>query len=242
LHKPADLPGDWEKWLPPPPYDEMVRDFLRHARATLVWEDPAQPPLMACEDGGMISLPLVRYDDVHHFHAADNPAGATISDRRITKYSDVCATIDRIKAIWGDQDEISPAEWTEVNALLDDALYMIQRLHRRHEAYDQTRDRLVSLVAALQAVDSPQTPPADEGAEGIRSLLESGHGRLSACREDLDALAEQVRDVAQRHEDRAHDKKRLWVSAAVLYHQVRGPRDWGEDEARVAAEDGDCAR
>lgn len=236
MHKPVDLPGDWEQWLPPAPHDEIVRDFLRHARATLVWDDPTQPPLLACEDGGMIPLPSVRYDDVRRIHSADDPTGATVSNRRVTKYSDVCASIDRIKAIWGAGDDLSPDEWTEINVLLDDVLYMIDRLGRRHEAYDAAAAVLLDTAKALLTVPTPEVPPATHGVEALLDLLEVADGRLSAHRERLDALAEQVRDVAQRQEDRARDKKELWLRVAALYHHVRGPRDWEEDEARVAGE------
>lgn len=236
MHKPADLPGDWEKWLPPPPYDEMVRDFLRKARATLVWEDENRAPLMACEDGGMIPLPQVRYDEVRRFHAADDPSAGSVSKLRLTRFSDVCATVDRIKAIWAETEDLRPADWTEINHLLDDALYMIDRLGRRHEAYDTAAAELLDMAKALLVVPTPEVPPAAHGAEALINLLEVADGHLPTYREQLDALAEQVRDVAQRQEDRARDKKELWLRLGALYGWVRGPRDWDDEEAQAAAE------
>jgi len=232
MHGTTDLPGDWEKWLPPPPHDETVRAFLRHARATLVWEDPEQPPLLACEDGGVIPLPQVRYDEVRRIHAADDPTGSPVSRLRVTRFSDVCASIDRIKALWAEQEELQPADWAEINRLLDDALYMIERLGRRHEQYNQAAVRLLDLARALLVIATPETPPAGDAAEELRNHLEAADGHLSAHREHLDSLAERVRDVAQRQEDRARDKKELWLRVGRLYREVRGPRDWSAEETK----------
>lgn len=236
MHKPTEVPGDWEKWLPPPPHDEMVRVFLRHARATLLWEEPDGPPLLACEDGGMIPLPQVRYDEARRLHAAADPTGTPVSRLRLTRFSDVCATIDRIKSLWAEGDELQSADWAEINRLLDEALYMIDRLDHRHAAYNHAAARLLDLAKALLVVPTPEVPPAASAAEELHNQLEVADGHLSAHRDHLDGLAELIRDVAQRQEDRARDKKELWLAVGRLYREVRGPRDWNEAEAKLAAE------
>ena len=236
MHKPTEVPGDWERWLPPPPHAEMVRVFLRHARATLVWESPDQPPVLACEDGGMIPLPQVRYDEVRRLYAADDPTGSSAGHLRLTRFSDVCASIDRIKSLWAAGETLTPEAGAEINRLLDDALYMIERLGRRHEEYNQAAVTLLSLAQALLTVATPEPRPATHAAALLRHQLEAADGHLGAHREHLDNLAEMVRDVAQRQEDRARDKKELWLALGRLYRQVRGPRDWSEAEAEPAAE------
>jgi hypothetical protein len=71
---------DWTRWLPPSPHRERIVRYLRAGRAHLLPGDeaagsaPAAPPLVQFEDGGVMPLPVVRWDDeVRNFYPVDAP-------------------------------------------------------------------------------------------------------------------------------------------------------------------------
>src|SRR5207245_2058001 len=87
----AALPGEpqWARWLPPSPHRERILRYLRSGRAHLLplsgdrrqatgdGEGPERPPLVQFEDGGVMSLPVVRWsEDVRNFYPADAPPHA----------------------------------------------------------------------------------------------------------------------------------------------------------------------
>lgn len=89
---PAWIP---EAWLPPPPHKELIVDWLKRGRATLLSDEetaglPAGPqgkePWVQFEDGGVMPLRVVRWDaGVRNFHPlgiAPHPRGALYRKRQ----------------------------------------------------------------------------------------------------------------------------------------------------------------
>lgn len=71
---------DWARWLPPSPHRERIVRYVQAGRAHLLPNDeghgaePAAPPLVQFEDGGVMPLPAVRWDDdVRNFYPVDVP-------------------------------------------------------------------------------------------------------------------------------------------------------------------------
>ncbi|MBI3974682.1 MAG: hypothetical protein HY332_25685 [Chloroflexi bacterium] len=72
-------PGVPEAWLPPPPHREVIVDWLRRGRASLLSAEEAakfppgpqgREPLVQFEDGGVMPLRVVRWsDEVRNFYS-----------------------------------------------------------------------------------------------------------------------------------------------------------------------------
>lgn len=76
IEQAAALPGEpaWAHWLPPSPHRERILRYLRAGRAHLIEHDNSAggdgvPPSIQFEDGGMMSLPVVRWsEEVGNFY------------------------------------------------------------------------------------------------------------------------------------------------------------------------------
>ena len=232
----ADLPENWQNWLPPDPHREKICAFLAAGRCSLLSQGPDKPPLIMYEDGGMMELDKVRWDDTLKFHHAD-PAGRRSGEGpRATRFSDVCGTVDEMKQLFAGQPQQVAAHPEIIHALLTEALGMIDRLDERHAQYRQAEQKLKQLIEELLAVPRPEVPPAQEGAQRIREIIAADAENISARLDELNRLSEQVRAVAQAQEDRLRDRKNAILALGAIYRKLRGKRNWSEDEARADAE------
>ncbi|MFQ6133098.1 MAG: hypothetical protein ACE5R4_13740 [Armatimonadota bacterium] len=227
----------WEAWLPPHPHSDAVRDFLRRGRASIVAQGPDEAPLLAFEDGGVMELPKVRYDEKRSFYHAEDPEKRPRAEFRATQYSDVCGSMDEIKRVVAEEPERAQDDPGYLPSLLEDTRYMIGRMYRRQEEYGAFLERLSELCQRLAAIPVVEREPAEAAAAELERMLSGSPALAAHQRERVEALAEQVRAVAQAQEDRLRDQKEVALLVGKAYRDCRGGRSWAEDEAAVEASD-----
>ncbi|MGD9496786.1 MAG: hypothetical protein AB7Y46_10830 [Armatimonadota bacterium] len=221
-----EIVAQWGQWLPPEPHRTAVVDFVARGRASIVQPDPERPPQLMFEDGGAMELPLVRYGGREPFYLAGRPEEPE-GERRSTKYSDVCGSVDEFKRYVSDGPQALAAHDAEIAELFADIRYMIGRMYRRQREYTAFTDRLREIIARLEAVPIVDRSPSDEGLAELERLLAAGE---TADAERLNALAEQMRAVASAQEQRLREHKAAALEVLAAYREVRGARDWSADE------------
>ena len=117
-----EIVAQWEQWLPPEPHRTAVVEFVARGRASIVQPDADRPPLLMYEDGGSMVLPLVRYGGREPFYSAERPEIDDSGERRNTKYSDVCGSVDEFKRHVADGPEALSAHGAEIAELFDGKL------------------------------------------------------------------------------------------------------------------------
>ncbi|MBD3293660.1 MAG: hypothetical protein GF393_12105 [Armatimonadia bacterium] len=218
---------EWGEWLPPDPHRQWVLDQVVKGRASIVHPDDDAPPLLLYEDGGSMVLPQVRWAGEGRPWSAGEPEIDESGERRNTKYYDVCSSVDEFKEHVAEGPEKLAEERENIDRLFDDIRHMIGRMYRRQRQYTDFADRLRQIIAELEAVEIIDRAPSDEGLAEIERLLDRD---APAEAERLNDLAEQVRDVASRQEQRLREHKAAALAVLEAYRQARGPRDWSEDE------------
>ncbi len=217
----------WGEWLPPHPHRQWVLDQVVKGRASIIHPDDDAPPLLLYEDGGSMVLPQVRWAGEGRPWSAGEPQIDEAGERRNTKYYDVCSSVDEFREHVAEGPEKLAQERANIDRLFGDISHMIGRMYRRQREYTDFADRLREIIAELQAVGIVDRAPADEGLAEIERLLDSD---APADPERLNELAEQVRDVASRQERRLREHKQAALAVLEAYRDVKGPRDWSEDE------------
>ncbi|MFO8079452.1 MAG: hypothetical protein R6V07_04005 [Armatimonadota bacterium] len=217
----------WGEWLPPDPHREWVLDQVSKGRASIVCPDEDAPPLLLYEDGGSMVLPTVRWAGEGRPWSAGEPEIDESGERRNTKYYDVCSSVDEFRDHVAEGPERLADERENIDRLFDDIRHMIGRMYRRQREYTEFADRLRKIIEELEAVEIVDRAPSDEGLAQIERLLDSD---APAAPERLNELAEQVRDVASRQEQRLREHKAAALAVLEAYREVKGPRDWSEDE------------
>lgn len=225
-----EIARQWDEWLPPAPYREAVVEFVAKGRASIVQPASDQPPRLMFEDGGSIELPLVRYDGQQPFYSAEDATAAPSPDFRSTKYSDVCGTVDEFKRLVAEDSPFFRDEPEYIAERFEDIRYMIARMYKRQREYSDFAESLRRLADELAAVAIVDRTPSDEGLAEIERMLQNP-GCVATRKKRLDELAEQIRGVASRQENRLREHKTAALKLRLLYRQVKGPRDWSEDEA-----------
>jgi len=217
----------WGAWLPPHPHRQWVLDQVVKGRASIMRPDRDAPPLLLYEDGGSMVLPQVRWAGEGRPWSAGEPEIDPEGERRNTKYYDVCSSVDEFKEHVASGPEALADERANIDRLFDDIRHMIGRMYRRQREYSHFADRLREVLAELEAVEIVDRAPSDEGLAEIERLLDAGTPAEAAR---LNDLAEQVRDVASRQEQRLREHKTAALAVLAAYREVKGPRDWSEDK------------
>lgn len=217
----------WGRWLPPDPHRQWVLDQVVMGRASIIHPDADAPPLLLYEDGGSMVLPQVRWAGGGRPWSAGDPVIDETGERRNTKYYDVCSSVDEFKGHVAAGPEKLAEERANTARLFDDIRHMIGRMYRRQREYTQFADRLSEIIAELQAIEIVGRAPSDEGLAELERLLDAGD---TSDVERLNALAEQVRDVASRQEARLREHKAAALAVLEAYRAAKGPRDWSQDE------------
>ena len=217
----------WGEWLPPHPHRRWVLDQVVMGRATIIHPDADAPPLLLYEDGGSMVLPQVRWAGEGRPWSAGAPVIDPSGARRNPKYYDVCSSVDEFKEHVAAGPEKLAEERENIARLFDDIRHMIGRMYRRQREYTQFADRLSEIIAQLQAIEIVGRAPSDDGIAELERMLEAGE---TSDVERLNALAEQVRDVASRQEARLREHKAAALAVLEAYREVKGPRDWSQDE------------
>jgi hypothetical protein len=218
---------EWGEWLPPDPHRQWVLDQVVKGRASIVHPDEDAPPLLLYEDGGSMVLPQVRWAGEGRPWSAGEPEIDESGERRNTKYYDVCSSVDEFKEHVAEGPEKLAEERGNIDRLFADIRHMIGRMYRRQRQYTEFADRLREIIEELEAVEIVGRAPSGDGLAEIERLLDSN---APADAEHLNELAEQVRDVASRQEQRLREHKQAALAVLEAYREVKGPRDWSEDE------------
>ncbi len=221
------------RWLPPSPHKEAVLAQLRAGRCHIEERGHNRPPLLVCQDGGVLELPRVRMQpNGRDFYQepCDQPVG------RQTRYSDICGSLNELKERLAKADA---ADSELLLALLDDVRYMLGRLAKRRDAY---REFAAAVRAALarEAEISPADHAAAErewallkdqverGLPGVRNADADAPGL-----EELHAAAERLREVANAAERVVKAYKEIAVEIGRQYRAIKGGREW-DDAPRPA--------
>ncbi len=221
---------EWGEWLPPDPHRQWVLDQVVKGRASIVHPDEDAPPLLLYEDGGSMVLPQVRWAGEGRPWSAGDPEIDGSGERRNTKYYDVCSSVDEFKEHVADGPEKLAGERANIDRLFDDIRHMIGRMYRRQRQYTDFADRLREIIAELEAIEIVDRAASDEGLAEIERMLDSD---APVDAERLNELAEQVRDVASRQEARLREHKAAALAVREAHREVKGPRDWSEDEGQA---------
>ena len=223
--KPEDILDVNRRWLPPSPHVEKVIETVEKGLAVIEKRGHHEPPLLVFEDGGVIELPKVRYQETHRGMQLVSEEG--VSDSGVTRHRDVCGTVDEIKEILRDDPASVQADPHRFDQLLDNALYMIERMYKREDEY---REFLVAIAAiCAQPPKGPDPKMASKAAEEIRMLLHEHPEDVTKYVELLNSLAEDVRHVASKQEKCLREHKELAMKVYALYKAVKGARNWDDE-------------
>jgi len=214
-----------EKWLPPSPHREAIGEFLTKGRARIVERGHGKAPLLAFEDGGVIELPRVRYQNTARGMCLVAVDQADAPD--LTRHPDVCGSIDEFRAkVQGDLGEAVAAR-DDLTRLIRDAAHMLGRLQKRRETYETFARELHNVCAAMDQVALPDAASADAPLEELlRRIANASAETFARDGKELIALAERIRDLANQQEKCLAAYKDLAVRAGALYQHIRGGRNW----------------
>ncbi|MBI3944702.1 MAG: hypothetical protein HY321_02190 [Armatimonadetes bacterium] len=146
---------------------------------------------------------------------------------RTTRFSDVCGSLDEIKRLLREEKDVDPAV---VRGLLDDVRHMLGRMEQRLEAYTRFHEAAEALLAQMRAVGPSNRERALAAAAEMEARVREGCPATPEGVEALCALAEQVRDVANPFERKLRQSKDAAIALYRLYLDVRGGRDWSQQE------------
>lgn len=210
------------RWLPPSPHLEQIVDLVARGRAHIEHRGHSEAPLVIFEDGGVMELPNVRYEETYRGMQLVSADG--VSGEGVTMFTDVCGCVDHIKGTLKDHPEQVQADPHMFDQLLDHALYMIDRMYKREAAYAQFAADVITACTALP--HAPDPAMSSNAAKEIRHLLHNHPEDAVKHTELLNALAEDVRYVASYQEQCLRQYKELAIRINELYRQVKGARNW----------------
>ncbi len=211
------------RWLPPSPHVEKVVEMVQNDRAYIQRRGHNEPPLLMCEDGGVIELPKVRYEETYR---GMQVVSADDAGEGVTRFTDVCGCVDHIKGVLQDDPESAQANPHIFDQLLDHALYMIDRMYKREAEYAQFAAEVITACTKLP--HAPDPAMATNAASEIKHLLHSHPQDAAKYTELLNSLAEDVRYVASYQEECLREYKELALKLHGLYERVKGARRWEE--------------
>lgn len=224
--KPEEILDVNRRWLPPEPAVWKVIEAIEKDSAHIEKRGHHEPPLLVFEDGGVIELPKVRYRETHR--GMQLISEEDVSDSGVTRHRDVCGTVDEIEGILRDDPASVQADPHRFDQLLDNALYMIERMSKREDEYREFLAEIAGLCA--RPPRGPDPKMASKAADEIRMLLHEHPEDVSRYVELLNALAEDVRHVASNQERCLREHKALAMKINRLYENVKGARNWDEDQ------------
>ena len=214
------------RWLPPSPHKEEVLKRVEAGRAHIEERGHNIPPLLVFEDGGVIELSKVRYMMTRRgmeLVAADDYSSEQSEQ---TKHNDVCGTIDELKGLLRENPDLLKSNPDHFNRLLDDACYMANRMQRRRENYREFAANLASLCERMAAIEGPETEKIHKKANEIRAILRDLPETVISKLEEIDELAEGIRDVANNLESCLSAYKKVAIEVGGLYENIKGGRNW----------------
>ena len=217
------------RWLPPSPHREEILKVIDAGRAHIEERGHGISPLLVFEDGGAIELHKVRHMMTHRGMQLVSTDDA--SEDGQTRHSDVCGSIDELKALLKEYSEPGEREKHLLDQLLSDACYMISRMQRRCGNYERFAADIASLSKQMAAIGGPEPKQAYRRAEEIRADLQDSPETVISRIESLYELAEGIRDVANKLERCLSGYKESAIEVGVLYEEIKGGRTWQKKES-----------
>lgn len=219
------------KWLPGSPHREAILESLTDGIAHVEEQGHGKPPVLVFQDGGLIPLPLVRYAETAR--GMQLVAGDVPDAPDQTKHRDVCGSIDEFKTRLTEDPGKAYAEKSQLLMLLHDVGHMLGRLQARRETYEVFVRELRALCDAMSAADRPDPAVASSQIRGLIERVEHSDAEaFVSARDEMFALAEAVRDVANRQERCIGRHKECAIQVDRLYREIKGRRMWkGTQEA-----------
>lgn len=211
------------RWFPPSPHKEEVLKFLERGRAHIEERGHNIAPLLVFEDGGVMELPLARYKDGNFSPADDTDA------TRQTNYYDVCGSIDELEKLFREKPEMAQSDPDRLFELIDDACYMLSRMQRRREKYNEFGEAVKSVSERLSQIVGPKTEDALGKADELKGFLKENPEKVAEKLQYVNELAEGIRDVANRMEKEVlYAYRDLAIELGEIYDQIKGSRRWGK--------------
>ena len=223
------------RWLPPSPHREEVLRRVEAGRAHIEERGHSVPALLVFEDGGVIELPKVRYEMTRRGMEIVSADSASAEGQ--TKHNDVCGTIDEIKGLLKEQPDLASEQPEAFAGLLDDAVYMLNRMRRRCDGYSTFADGLASATERMAGITAPKIEDAIGKADALRATLSDEPDAARTKLEELYVMAESVRDVANSLENTLRSFKEATLEIAGLLDGIRGGRVWPVEEKSTPASD-----
>lgn len=225
--RPEEILDVNRRWLPPAPHIDRVIEKVLKGSAHIEKRGHHEAPLLVFEDGGVIELPNVRYEMTAR--GMELVSSQESVETGLTKFTDVCGCVDYMKGVLRDDPAAARRDPRIFDRLLDDALYMIDRMEKREAAY---RKFVADVILACVDVPRGASPEAAASAvQEIKTLLR-GHPNDVAKHVDLlNQLAEDIRSVADGQEKCLAAFRQLAMNIGALYNEVRGARRWDEGKS-----------
>jgi len=213
------------RWMPPSPHREQVLKEIEAGRAFIRERGHNVPPLLVFGgEGGVIELPKVRYKKTRR--GMQLIADADSSDSGQTRHPDVCGSVDEFKGLLAEQPELARTDPALLLQLLDDACYMIGRMHRRRETYAKFAKTVAELCQNIESAPAPEVDAATTNADQLRDVLRDAPETVPARTDELAQLAEGIRDVANALEDALRTCRKASMPILGLIDELRGGRNW----------------
>lgn len=209
------------RWLPPSPHKEKVLEFLERGRAHIEERGHKLSPLLVFEDGGVMELPLARYNNGNF-----SPASGVTATRQ-TNYYDICGTIDELKKLLKEKPKMAEYNPSRFFELIDDVCYMLSRMQTRQEKYKQFAEAVIKIAQKLEQIKVPDINYALRKSEKLSNFILEQPGNVEEKLEQLYETAEEIRHVANCMEkDVLYTYRDLSKELGQIYAEVKGSRKW----------------
>lgn len=151
-----------------------------------------------------------------------------MSDRtRETRFSDVCGTIDELKRLLAEEYERVAADSQGiVDPLLEDTVFMTDRMDRRFREYGECREKLKELCSLMERVAEVDRAAVAEAAESFQERVKDRGSFESESVPEMNDWAEAIRAVANAQEGTLRSCMDLWLKVGELFQRVKGTRAW----------------
>ncbi len=150
---------------------------------------------------------------------------------RQTLFSDVCGTTDELKKrLYEEYDQVASDPDGTLAGLVDDAVYMVGRMHQRLEEYRSLRERVREILASMETIEEVGREKAEEAERAIRQRIQSPQAFEEARAEEVDRAAESIRSVASKQERTLRQYKDQALRLHNAFMQIKGNRPWLVEE------------
>jgi hypothetical protein len=152
---------------------------------------------------------------------------------RADHFSDVCGAIDELKRSLVEEPEASAASSERLVGLVESALEMQSRMEARLAEYEEFREEVGRLHAALVGIPGSRRADALNAAPDLLHLLTLGRPLTESERVAATVRAEEIRSAAADLERSLYRYKDVALALARAYRAIKGGRTWVLDEAEA---------